>query len=631
MSNKNLVMRRTRGLAGPFFQACRTGGLVHGVGNAYGLGGALSVWSPLKLFAGGKLGAWYDPSDLSTLFQDSAGTIPVTADGQPVGKILDKSGNGNHAIQPTSGKRPTYRVASNAHWLDFDGVDDALYTATIDLSGTSKLTVFAGTANSKTLSTGTLIESSANYLNNVGSFSLLTPSLATSHISFGSHGSTAAGEKETQNPPLGQLEKRVITAAQDFATTNDYGCDYIRVHQIPIANLIGSGNTAVGAGPLGNYPVYIGARNNGSNAASGNSLWGRIYSLIFVGEMYNTETLVLTEQWIDAKMVGTVFEPVWSWYAYQVTLGATATFTRASTAYVVDHEGLYWQAAANWPRFNGARIANPQANGQLVYYNTTAGGVAIAPSSINLLMEPAATNKLIKSETIDTWTPSTQVTFAANYANAPNGSLTADRITSTVSTADRVQLNISHTSGLLYWIYSIFVKKDATATGYNTNITINFTSGGTSLSVGMTFSLATMTRISGTATVWGIKQVGQTDWYRVWVQLQDNGTANTVAALSIYPNVTNATPKSITAWGGQLESFTTPPTGPTSYIPTTTAAVTRAVDALAYSGVPADNETRFVVNGANVDVDDWNGTYPTPTTPKLLNSINVYNPLERPA
>jgi hypothetical protein len=36
-------------------------------------------------------GAWYDPSDLTTLFQDSAGTTPVTAVEQPVGLVLDKS------------------------------------------------------------------------------------------------------------------------------------------------------------------------------------------------------------------------------------------------------------------------------------------------------------------------------------------------------------------------------------------------------------------------------------------------------------------------------------------------------------------------------------------------------------
>ena len=43
------------------------------------------------LFAAGEQGVWYDPSDLSTLFQDAAGTTPVTAVEQPVGLMLDKS------------------------------------------------------------------------------------------------------------------------------------------------------------------------------------------------------------------------------------------------------------------------------------------------------------------------------------------------------------------------------------------------------------------------------------------------------------------------------------------------------------------------------------------------------------
>lgn len=52
--------------------------------------GGLPGWSPRSLFAAGEQGAWYDPSDLSTLYQDSAGTTPVTATGQPVGLMLDK-------------------------------------------------------------------------------------------------------------------------------------------------------------------------------------------------------------------------------------------------------------------------------------------------------------------------------------------------------------------------------------------------------------------------------------------------------------------------------------------------------------------------------------------------------------
>lgn len=52
---------------------------------------AVPPFSPLSLFASGAPGAWYDPSDLTTLFQDSAGTTPVTAVEQPVGLMLDKS------------------------------------------------------------------------------------------------------------------------------------------------------------------------------------------------------------------------------------------------------------------------------------------------------------------------------------------------------------------------------------------------------------------------------------------------------------------------------------------------------------------------------------------------------------
>ena len=60
------------------------------------------------LFANSEPGAWYDPADLSTLFQDSAFTVPVTAVEQPVGGILDLSGRGNHASMATTTKRPAY-------------------------------------------------------------------------------------------------------------------------------------------------------------------------------------------------------------------------------------------------------------------------------------------------------------------------------------------------------------------------------------------------------------------------------------------------------------------------------------------------------------------------------------------
>jgi len=52
---------------------------------------ASAKWTTQRLFANGEVGLILDPSDHSTLFQDSAGITPVTAPGQPVGLVLDKS------------------------------------------------------------------------------------------------------------------------------------------------------------------------------------------------------------------------------------------------------------------------------------------------------------------------------------------------------------------------------------------------------------------------------------------------------------------------------------------------------------------------------------------------------------
>lgn len=89
------------------------------------------------------LSAWYDPSDLTTLYQDTAMTVPVTAPGQSVAAMRDKSGNGRHMTQAVSAARPIYETDGAYHWLRFDGVDDLMTTPVKPIDGTS---VFAGVA-----------------------------------------------------------------------------------------------------------------------------------------------------------------------------------------------------------------------------------------------------------------------------------------------------------------------------------------------------------------------------------------------------------------------------------------------------------------------------------------------------
>lgn len=73
------------------------------------------------LFGKGQEGVWFDPSDLSTMFQDTSGTIPVTADGDPVGLMLDKSGNGNHIQALSDTVRPIYKTDGTHHRLYSSG------------------------------------------------------------------------------------------------------------------------------------------------------------------------------------------------------------------------------------------------------------------------------------------------------------------------------------------------------------------------------------------------------------------------------------------------------------------------------------------------------------------------------
>jgi hypothetical protein len=80
-----------------------------------------------SLFGAGEQGAIYIPMPIvlgaQALFQDAAGTVPVTADGDPIGKMMDQSGSGNHAIQSISGRRPVYRTDGVLHWFETNGTN----------------------------------------------------------------------------------------------------------------------------------------------------------------------------------------------------------------------------------------------------------------------------------------------------------------------------------------------------------------------------------------------------------------------------------------------------------------------------------------------------------------------------
>lgn len=104
---------------------------------------ALPPFDPVSLFKNGEIGSVIDPSDFSTMFQDSAGTIPVTAVGQPVGRIVAKAGGGSF-IQATTTQRPIIREGAGLYYLDFDGVDDGMVVQGLPSSFGTALTAAVG-------------------------------------------------------------------------------------------------------------------------------------------------------------------------------------------------------------------------------------------------------------------------------------------------------------------------------------------------------------------------------------------------------------------------------------------------------------------------------------------------------
>ena len=239
-----------------------------------------------KLFANGEQGFFYDPNDLTTMWQDQAKLLPVTGSGQLVWHILDKSGNNNHAFATSSATRPILRknAVTGANYLEFDGSDDFLMTNNIDFTATDKVSLFAGVQVADA-ATAMLLEFSSNINERNRSFYIAAPDF---NNTFGrgyyslSYGAAYLNILQTAFMSQGTYPDNAV-----LTVTHDISGSLSTIRRNGVKGIDGTADK--GTGNFGNYPLYIGRRGGYSLPFT-----GHIYGLIGIGRLTtDSETIAL--------------------------------------------------------------------------------------------------------------------------------------------------------------------------------------------------------------------------------------------------------------------------------------------------------------------------------------------------
>jgi hypothetical protein len=265
--------------------------------------------------------------------------------------------------------------------------------------------------------------------------------------------------------------------------------------------------------------------------------------------------------------------------------------SRASTATYFDTDGVMQTAAVDEARYT---------------YNPAD---LTAPATL-LLEHTAATNKLTYSEEFDNvaWTKQ-RITIVPNAAVASDGTLTADKLVESTDTGEHYAQQTVTVSAATTYTNSWYVQAaeldsfririySSPTTADNVNVDFK------GLSLGLSSVVAPASFGSAAVIDSGSQDVGG-GVYRLWVTFNMGNSDTSVLCRGLLLNSIYATSytgdgtSGLYIWGAQLEEGTYP----TSYIPTTSAPVTRAAD------ISTSTATTRAADVAYIDGTDFSDFY----------------------
>jgi hypothetical protein len=254
-------------------------------------------------------------------------------------------------------------------------------------------------------------------------------------------------------------------------------------------------------------------------------------------------------------------------FVRDLALDSRITFTRASSATFFDSAGVLQTAASGAARF-------------------TYDPATLQPQG--LLIEEQRTNLCLQSADFGTTWTAVNATVTTNAVVSPDGTTNADNVFETTANGEHyVRQTFTGLTANTVHTVSVFVKNlggrnlrirvldtDNTANGYGITVSPN---------LGTVFSAATAFG-AGSSVSGGISSVGN-GWYRV--TLSGNAGATCTKYILDFFSYDGGTAvfvgdvtKGLTLFGAQLEAGAFA----TSYIPTTTTALTRNADAASMTG-----------------------------------------------